>query len=360
MATSLSSLLGGIYTGPSGVSGYSGYSGSGISGYSGVSGQPGFSGTSGYSGSGTSGYSGSGISGYSGTSGYSGYSGLGLSGYSGVSGQPGLSGTSGYSGADGASGVSGYSAVDGASGFSGYSGFSGAPASGAVTAVTYQNRQLGASTNIAPGQNSLWLTPFYINPSVSASTILSMISITGTLSSATTGTFGVTNDIALYQINATNNTRFDTIWTYRQPMTIQMSGTNNFAFTLGTGADSKTFSTNSSAAFASNAFGVRMNTVSYGSVIPAGLYLMAYRQSTSSGGYSAVVRSYNAVFDNPSPVGKGFFGSISATRIGYNDAGVYATNSTAPSTTNAFPASVAWTNIIQVTDLVPYYKLGGQ
>lgn len=187
-----------------------------------------------------------------------------------------------------------------------------------------------------------------------------MISITGTLSSATTGTFGVTNDIALYQINATNNTRFDTIWTYRQPMTIQMSGTNNFAFTLGTGADSKTFSTNSSAAFASNAFGVRMNTVSYGSVIPAGLYMIAYRQSTSSGGYSAVVRSYNAVFDNPSPVGKGFFGSISATRIGYNDAGVYATNSTAPSTTNAFPASVAWTNIIQVTDLVPYYKLGGQ
>ena len=63
MATSLSSLLGGIYTGPSGFSGYSGAGQSGFSGYSGTSGYSGPSGFSGYSG--RSGYSG--ISGYSGT-----------------------------------------------------------------------------------------------------------------------------------------------------------------------------------------------------------------------------------------------------------------------------------------------------
>jgi len=61
MATSLNSLLGGIYTGPSG---FSGYSGAGVSGFSG------FSGGSGYSGTGNSGFSG-----YSGTAGASGFSG---------------------------------------------------------------------------------------------------------------------------------------------------------------------------------------------------------------------------------------------------------------------------------------------
>jgi hypothetical protein len=66
MATSLSSLLGGIYTGPSGVSGYSG-----TSGFSGA-GVSGFSGFSGAGGSGFSGFSGAGGSGFSGASGFSG------------------------------------------------------------------------------------------------------------------------------------------------------------------------------------------------------------------------------------------------------------------------------------------------
>lgn len=58
MATSLSSLLGGLYTGPSGFSGYSGVGTSGFSGYSGISGYSGRSGYSGFSGSGSSGFSG--------------------------------------------------------------------------------------------------------------------------------------------------------------------------------------------------------------------------------------------------------------------------------------------------------------
>jgi hypothetical protein len=64
MAT-LSSLLGGNFTGQSGYSGISGYSGySGISGYSGLVGQSGYSGSIGQSGySGISGYSGSGVAG---------------------------------------------------------------------------------------------------------------------------------------------------------------------------------------------------------------------------------------------------------------------------------------------------------
>lgn len=58
MATSLNSLLGGLYTGPSGFSGYSGQGLSGFSGYSGT-GSSGFSGTSGVSGfSGPAGFNG--------------------------------------------------------------------------------------------------------------------------------------------------------------------------------------------------------------------------------------------------------------------------------------------------------------
>lgn len=56
MATSLSSLLGGLFQGNSGYSGVSGYSGQGLSGFSGYSGQQGasgFSGISGFSGSAT-------------------------------------------------------------------------------------------------------------------------------------------------------------------------------------------------------------------------------------------------------------------------------------------------------------------
>lgn len=67
MPTSLNSLLGGIYTGPSGFSGVSGFSGAGSSGFSGISG---------FSGAGASGFSGlsgfSGISGFSGTPGFNG------------------------------------------------------------------------------------------------------------------------------------------------------------------------------------------------------------------------------------------------------------------------------------------------
>lgn len=51
MATSLSSLLGGLFQGNSGYSGVSGYSGQGLSGYSGQQGDSGFSGISGFSGS---------------------------------------------------------------------------------------------------------------------------------------------------------------------------------------------------------------------------------------------------------------------------------------------------------------------
>lgn len=67
MPTSLNSLLGGIYTGPSGFSGFSGAGVSGFSGFSGagVSGFSGFSGPSGFSGF-------SGVSGFSGTPGFNG------------------------------------------------------------------------------------------------------------------------------------------------------------------------------------------------------------------------------------------------------------------------------------------------
>jgi hypothetical protein len=195
---------------------------------------------------------------------------------------------------------------------------------------------------------------------VSASTILSLFSLTGTLSSATTGTFGITNDFALYAVNATNSTRFDTVWTYRQPMTVIMSNTNSFAATVGSDATaSVTFSSNASAGFASNLMGIRMGTVPYLTTISQGLYMMGIRQSTSSGGYSALIRSYNPIYDNPVPVGKGFFGQSSATSIGYNDAGVYGTGAgPAIATTNAFPASVGYTNIVNQTDIVPYFRMG--
>jgi hypothetical protein len=98
--------------------------------------------------------------------------------------------------------------------------------------------------------------------------------------------------------------------------------------------------------------GMRLYNIPIGSVMGTGLYLFGYLFSSSTAGYSAAMSRNAVVFDQPVALGMGTFGQATAGSIGYVDAGTY------PTTTGALPNSISISQILQVTNLVPYFKIG--
>jgi hypothetical protein len=216
------------------------------------------------------------------------------------------------------------------------------------TALTYQNRQLGASTTTSAGQNSLWLVPVRLVAPVSGSTMQVMISLSGTITSAATAQQGQTHQFAIYSQNATNTSRFDTWWTGARSITLWNSGTSSYSYNYG-GTTSSSAGSNLGTA---QVMGMRLFNIPINSTITPGLYLLGYLCSTSTAGYSAAMSRVALLMDNPVTVGMGTFGQATAGSIGYVDAGTFNT------TTGALPASVGLSQIAQVTNLVPYFKIG--
>jgi hypothetical protein len=230
---------------------------------------------------------------------------------------------------------------------------SAAGGGGAYTAFTYQNRQLGASSNTTPGQNSVWLIPMRIaGAPVSASSILQMVSLTGTVTSNQTNTVGVTMDMMLYKNTVTSNlSQLDSIWSTRMGLTVWQSGTASVSYSIS-GLQNTSSSSAGSNLLTASVFGLRQLTFAVGSELGTGFYGYGFRVSTSSAGNSSVLRSFNVVIDNPMPVAMGFIGSATNQSIGYVDGGTYATTST------AMPASFVLSQIRQTNNAVPYVKLG--
>lgn len=216
------------------------------------------------------------------------------------------------------------------------------------TALTTQNRQLGASSNIVPGQNTAWVAPFRIVMPVHASTGLHMVSITGSVTSNQTNTVGITWRGGLYQVTGTNNSRFDSIFTTSMGFTFWNSGTASVSYSYNVTSSSSAGSNLMTA----SVYGLRQLTFNIGSTLLPGAYAWMFVQSTSSAGNSSVLRSFNAVIDNPLNVAMGFVGSATNASIGYVDGGIYAT------TTNALPASFEYSNIQQTNNQIPYFKMG--
>lgn len=217
----------------------------------------------------------------------------------------------------------------------------------AYTAYTYQNRQLGASTGMVPGQNSVWLSPFRIGAPVSASTGLHMVSLTGSVTSNQTNTVGMTLDMMLYK-NTGPASQMDSIWSTSHGFTFWNSGTASVSYSHNTTSGSSAGSNLMTA----SVYGNRQITFSIGSTLDTGLYAWGFRQSSSSAGQSSVLRSFNAVMDSPYAQAQGFIGSATNASIGYADAGTYS------ATSAAMPASFLLSEIKQTVNIVPYVKFG--
>lgn len=219
----------------------------------------------------------------------------------------------------------------------------------AVTALSYQNRQLGASVQSAVGQNSLWITPFRIPVGmyISASSFVMMQSFTGTFTSNASARWGETIRWGFYTANATNSTRLDS-WTSGS-ITAQLF--NSSSTSISFDWDGVTTSSNNSN-LASRITGVRIIPEVVNTVFSPGLNAFAFAISTSSLNYSALIRTYGVVMDNPMAVGLGTIGQATNGSLGYADAGVYTV------TTGGIPSSIGLNEIKQTMNAVPYIKIG--
>lgn len=223
-----------------------------------------------------------------------------------------------------------------------------APGGAVYTDMEWHNFT-GNSTHAAPGQNTIWYQPFELKNPVSASSIQIGMTFNGTSTSAATQQFGMTHDFMILARHSTNSTRFDSIWSTRNELTVWASGTTSGSYSSNNGGNSLS---NGSRLLGSYIYGQRIISNAIGSELSAGFYMFAYRQSTSSAVYSAFMRSYNPVFVAPLPQAKNFIGFQTNTSIGHFIGGPYSVSS------NDFPASIGVSELRKSNDLRLFFKIG--
>jgi hypothetical protein len=220
----------------------------------------------------------------------------------------------------------------------------------AYTQLTYQNRQLGASSTTTLGQNTLWLVPFRLQAPLSASTLAQILSFSGTITSAATAQAGLTAKYAFYSQNTADANRFDTWWTGERNFTFWNSGTSSYSYSYNVTSGS---SAGSNLGTASIMSWPRLITVPVGTTMQSGLWLYGMMMSTSSAGYSAAMSRMVPVMDGPVSIPLGMVGSATNASIAYVDAGTWTS-----ATTAAFPASVSIGHTAGVNNMVPWFKVG--
>ena len=225
-------------------------------------------------------------------------------------------------------------------------------AGGAYTALTYANRQLGASTTINQPQNSLWLAPFRLVAPVSASTIIHMMSLSGTITSAATAQYGLTLRMAIWSNVASATSQFSTLWSDAISATFWNSGTSSYSYNIsGSGGTTSSLSAASNLGVTS-IMGPRILSMFPNSIFPAGLYIFGHVQSTSSAGYSAAMSRIAPFFDNPLSAGMASFHASTNASVGYADGGTFSV------TTGAIPNTIALSEIRQINNVMPFFKMG--
>lgn len=225
------------------------------------------------------------------------------------------------------------------------------------TAMSLQNRQLGASTtlNSAGGQNSLWLAPVRVAAPISASTILAaMISYSGTITSAATAQAGQTLRVGIWSqlTDPASTSRFDTWWTGAASLTFWNSGTSSCSYAISLAGGSTTGSSAGSNLMTASVMGARKLILPIGSTMQTGLYVFGILNSTSSAGYSAAMSRIALYMDNSLSIGMGTIGQATNNSNGYVDGGTYLT------TTGSLPNTLALNQIGVVANVMPYFKVG--
>jgi len=223
-----------------------------------------------------------------------------------------------------------------------------APGGGAVHTDMEWHNFTGNSTHADPGQNTIWYQPFELRNPVSASSLQIGMTFNGTSTSAATQQFGMTHDFMLLARHSTNTTRYDSIWSTRNELTVWASGTSTGSYASGT----VTGSSAGSGLVGSYIYGQRIVSNEIGSELSAGFYMFGYRQSTSSANYSAFLRSYNPVFVAPLPQAKNFIGSQTNISVGHFVGGRYSVTSA------SLVTSVGLSELRASNDLRIFFKIG--
>jgi hypothetical protein len=208
-----------------------------------------------------------------------------------------------------------------------------------LTYLTYENRQLGASGSTQFTNNQIWMAPFRVNGGyISASTLQYLQSLGGTYTSAVAATHAQTMNWCVYSNNTTNSTALQSMTSGSFTWQVWTSGPSSAS--AGTGV-------------LAQISGVRMIPIPYGTSLSTGLYVMAFRASSSTAGYSGLLTRYGFVVDSPMPLSNGYgFGTALNTSVGFGDAGTYSVTST------GFPSSIGFSEIRQHSNLIPYFKFG--
>lgn len=225
------------------------------------------------------------------------------------------------------------------------------------TLLTFQNRQLGASSSInsAGGQNSLWLAPARVVAPLSASTIMAaIISYSGTITSAATAQLGQTLRVGIWSqhTDPASTTQFGQYWTGNASMTFWNSGTSSVSYNFSLAGGNTTGSSSGSNLMTASVMGVRHIVLPIGSTMTPGLYVFGIVNSTSSAGYSAAMSRVALYMDNAASVGMGTFGQATNASIGYQDGGTYS------ATTGALPSTLALSEIRGANNVMPFFKVG--
>ena len=179
-----------------------------------------------------------------------------------------------------------------------------------------------------------------------------MVSFTGTITTASTGQWGMTWNQMIYSQNPDSTTKFESMWSGSHQMTVWISGTSSNSYSYSNNQGGTTSSSAASNLIVTSLFGYRIFTQTIGSTLTPGLYMFGMKMSTSSANVSAIVRSHGVVFDAPASVLKGYFNEAAVSSRGFQDGGVYSV------TSGAMPASVGLSEIRQMNDLCVWFKLG--
>lgn len=223
-----------------------------------------------------------------------------------------------------------------------------APATSSAYTYMQWHNFTGNSTHVAPGQNTIWYSPFELMSPVSASSIQIGMTFNGTSTSDATAQWGLTQDLMLMARHSTDSTRFDSIWSSRNLITLWISGTSSGSLAFNAG----TSSSNGSRLVGSYFYGQRIISAAVGSELSKGFYMFAYRQSFSTAAYSALVRSCNPVFVGPLYKAKNFLGAQTNISVGHFPGGRYSVTSA------AFPTSIGVSELLKSNDLNVFFVIG--
>lgn len=210
-----------------------------------------------------------------------------------------------------------------------------------------ENRVLADTTQSSLGQGSLWFAPFRVTGgTVNASTFRIAQSFTGTVTSAATQQWGQTIRWGLY--SKVNSTQFSNMVSGSFTMQVWASGTSSNSW----GYQGGTSSSGASNLLVTQFMGLRYHQETINQTLTQGDYMFGLCQSTSSAGYSALVRTAGILCCNPVGVAMGSIGQQTGASIGIGQAGRYS------ATTGAMPDTFGPSQVVVSVNVVPYVKMG--